>query len=285
MLMLAAKNGAIGIVSTILRNETNTSYVNAADTNLRTSLMFAAAGGHADTSRVLLDKGANIDAVDEDGRTALMMAVAFAPPTKLDVVVALLLQRGANPNVADKAGETALSLATRRNATRIVNMLVGSGAENTQKNSKDVLELLRVIAYGSHDAVRLLLEQGADVNGVCSEVTPLMCAAEHDSPEIVETLLKRGADVNFANRRGETALMRAARKDLYSNVDVLLRYGAEIDAINREGFTALAIAARENNTDTILELVNNGADIHLTENVITPTERSRITMISAMSTY
>ena len=83
--------------------------VNAKAADDKTALMFASQLVEADLVKVLLDNGADVNALAADGRTALMFAVNNAGTD----VVKLLLERGANVNARDRLGWTALMRAAR----------------------------------------------------------------------------------------------------------------------------------------------------------------------------
>lgn len=72
-----------------------------------TSLAIAAAQGHEAVVRFLLAKGANIDAADLSGDTALMSATYM----RRDAVVPLLVENGANTNLQDGYGRPAITFA------------------------------------------------------------------------------------------------------------------------------------------------------------------------------
>jgi ankyrin repeat protein len=63
--------------------------------------------GHTDTVQNLIDRGADLDDVDNDGKSALMMAAERGH----DEIIQILIDAGANVNAADKWGWTALTLA------------------------------------------------------------------------------------------------------------------------------------------------------------------------------
>jgi ankyrin repeat protein len=80
----------------------------------------------------LLDAGADINALDEHGQTALMNA-AHRGDVEL---TQLLIQRGAELDHAAKYRLTALMLAVINNRTEVVRLLVAAGADRTIEGSK-----------------------------------------------------------------------------------------------------------------------------------------------------
>ncbi len=84
-----------------------------------TPLQYAAAGGHLDAVRTLLDAGAKIDAVDSVGRTPLMWAASKGN----EEVVQELLKRGADAKSTTNTGWTAQRYAEQGGHTRVVELL------------------------------------------------------------------------------------------------------------------------------------------------------------------
>ena len=96
---------------------------------------------------------------------------------------------------------------------------------------------------GNLRRMQMLHLSGADVNasGICC--TPLFLAAGSGNAEAVRYLINQGADVNSRERFGQTALTEAA---FYGNISVikeLLKHGAEVNAVSDEG-TALKVITR-----------------------------------------
>ena len=173
---------------------------NPAGVNLRdrrggvTPLMHAAALGSLDTMRLLLDKGADVNAKSAAGATALMWAAA--DPAK----VKLLVERGADVKAVSESGRTAL--------------------------------LLAAMSDRSAETVRLLLERGADAKVLDREQTSTLAAAAYgNDTETVRQLLKAGAPVNQANVMGTTPLMNAAANGNLEAVRLLLAAGANVNAV------------------------------------------------------
>ena len=151
---------------------------NVATLNGLTPLNAAALRGDVDAMRLLIDKGAHVDAKNGAGATALMGAARNGSGG----AVQLLLESGADARARTKLGETALGNA--------------AGA-------------------GSAEAVKLLLDRGADVNSRNDRgYSPLMLAAGSDAvnAEVVKLLIGKGADTSFAADYDETARILASKR-------------------------------------------------------------------------
>ncbi len=68
--------------------------------------MYASVKGHVSVAKLLLQKGADVNAVEKSGGTALMLLLV-----KVRLNSQTLLERGPNANITEKTGKTALSLA------------------------------------------------------------------------------------------------------------------------------------------------------------------------------
>jgi hypothetical protein len=116
-----------------------------------TPLMYAALYGDADSMRLLIDRGADVNARNDAGATALMWAVDDVQKTKV------LLEHSADPNARFLDNPTALSLAAGRvGASEVVDALVGAGA----RTAGDVA-FSRAAAAGDAQTMRVLLASGA----------------------------------------------------------------------------------------------------------------------------
>jgi hypothetical protein len=105
-------------------------YVNKKDSHGRTALYWAAGNGHEAVVKLLLDKGADLEAKDEWGQTPLSQAARNGH----EAVVKLLLDKGADLEAKDKWGQTPLWQAARNGHEAVIKLLVEKGADLEAKD-------------------------------------------------------------------------------------------------------------------------------------------------------
>lgn len=154
-------------------------------------LLEAVKEGDTESVKELLGKGADVNAKDEDGGTALMWAAAKG---NKDIVKKLLAQE-ADVNAKSQTGKTALIAAAEKDQTEIAKDLMQAGAEVNTK----------------------------DRNGR----TALMWAAYKGHPEVIKLLIAHEVNVNIADRYGMTALKVAKKKGHTDIVRLLKQAGAK----------------------------------------------------------
>ncbi|XP_035507384.2 ankyrin repeat domain-containing protein 50 isoform X1 [Scophthalmus maximus] len=198
----------------------------------------------------LLDRGVSMNQLhSKDGQTLLAGA---AHEGSADVVE-LLLARGSDPLISDHQGQTPLSLASRQGHVKVLSVLLEWAKNQEPVTAARMMEhvdsegwtALRSAAWGGHgEAVRLLLDAGADVDGCDNEGrTALRAAAWGGHEEIVLTLLDYGAQVDKADSNGRTPLIAAAYMGHHEAVEILLDHNADVDLADGDGRTALSVAA------------------------------------------
>lgn len=155
-----------------------------------------------------LDAGANPNAWVKGGDRPIFHAVRSGHPG----IVNILLERGADPNVSlDDATNTPLNAAVEDRDPEIVRALVDGKADVNYKMRGAVTVLHNACLEKSSPSVteiiRLLIDSGADVNAVTHfGDTPLMNAAQSGNTDAVKLLLEHGADAKMKNIRNKTAL-------------------------------------------------------------------------------
>jgi ankyrin repeat protein len=190
--------------------------------------------GHTEVAKILLDKGADPDAVDATGFTALHHA---ARDKQAVVIVNALLAHGAHPNIRLHQ-EKPMALASGVLLEGATPLAIAAEINNL-------------------DAVKALVAGGADpLIGTAQRTTPLMLAAgggtdlarprsaeeRATAVETVKFLVEHGADVNGAGQFGWSALHVAAYQGLNDVIAYLASKGAKLDAMDAFGQTPLSIS-------------------------------------------
>jgi ankyrin repeat protein len=195
-------------------------------------LHFATANGHAKTVAFLLERGADINAKDKDGRTALHAAAANGH----DAIVVHLLERGADINAKDKDGRTALN-AAKLNHRKPTEMLLSKASLNRQ--------LLDCAKNGEAEKVEELLKEGADIESKNKDgETALFFSASNGHVETSKILSDAGANIKTKNIFGYTGLQLAAKRShaeivaLFPKESELQKTSGSITADTAEGLTS-----------------------------------------------
>lgn len=172
------------------------------------------------------------------------------------------LTNGAHVDTADSRGTTLLLHAAAIGSPEAVKLLLDSGANVKAKNQVDETALL--LGAGDFRKVRALVEAGADVNAASKlGRTPLIAAAFCDGcSAIVKYLLDHGADPKAKDARGITALNNAADANDLDSMKFLIAKGAEPDHHDSGDFTPLLSAANNCNLPAIKMLLAKGADVN-----------------------
>ena len=156
----------------------------------------------------LIYRGMDPNTPTEKGEPALVFAVRSGAPK---TVAFLLKQPGIQIDATNMADETALMLAANANDLASANLLIEAGASVNRPNWTP----LHYAASKGHTAMmRLLIENDAYIDAESPNgTTPLMMAAYYASPNAVKLLLEEGADPLLRNQGGQTALDMALVKD------------------------------------------------------------------------
>ncbi len=121
-----------------------------------------------------------------------------------------------------------------------------------------ITPLMIALRANNIDAMRILLEKGADVDAIDdARWTPLMHAAFFGRVEIAEMLIKKGADVNARDNDWKTPLMKASAMGRVKVAEILIKNGARLDEKNRDGSTALMLAMAKSHQDVVKLLMKH----------------------------
>ena len=172
---------------------------------------------NAETAALLLNSGADVNAVDHTGRTPLHHAVMHGR----EDVARLLLASGGDVNAAEmQTGRTPLFYAASR---EMVDILLAYAANISSRDTKGRIPLHKAAEDGHVDVVQSLISLGADVNDRDYESwTPLHYAARWPSNDLmVGVLLFYGADSSIMNRFGMTSCDLAVSRNCRPIVPIL----------------------------------------------------------------
>ena len=259
-------------------------------TDDRMSVATAAMKGDKEAVRKLLKDGADVNAAQGDGMTALH----WAARTGEAEIAQMLLYAGANVKASTRLGAyTPLLLAAEQGHAGVIAALVTGGADVNAPNTLGTTALMLAAAAGDAKSVELLVENGAEIEATEKSMgqTPLMFAAASNRIDAVKALLKAGAntktttkvvDLKGLTSPDEEAFLQQQRTPAggaaagaatqpasggfgrfgsgAAGIDRPYRYNELIESAG--GMTPLLLAARGGFSEAVDALLAGGADIN-----------------------
>lgn len=221
--------------------------------------------GDLDAVKELVEGGAKADTLIEYGEhkiTPLMKACWEGQQE----IAAYLLDSGANVNAADEMGQTALVNAVTQGSTEIAEMLIKHGANVNLKDFRQFTPVMLAASAGDERMVEALARAKADLNAEAYGLTPLVFAMTSKKVEVVKLLVKLGASVNYASKYsakggdpGTTALFSAIYSGDADMVRFLIELKANVNVKTKSGNTPLKAARQGDQEDIIAILKEAGA--------------------------
>jgi ankyrin repeat protein len=289
-------NAAQLLFDAIDKNDTATasSLISSGSVNLneeRWPLHRAAEHGRVEIMTMLLDAGADINAVDKSQYTVCHFAIVH---DQFDVLK-LLVERGAILGVVDSVGRSLLWFVSRFDASeRLVILLLDAGAPLDGLSPYNLMALVKSVAvfnrlvargvdftamrdeYGAklchylarnvmcEDDLRFLVNVcGNDIHAVDNHgMTPLRWDSSSGNDVALRVLVELGAEIDRQDNNGSTALIGVSCSDAQSSiVELLLALGADVNVVANDGRTACLFAAVCENPAALCALVAAGGDL------------------------
>ncbi|XP_078537826.1 protein TANC1 isoform X1 [Lissotriton helveticus] len=226
--------------------------------------------GHEEVVNLLLEFGASLEGLSENGMTPLCFAAAAG---HFDIV-SLLCKKGARVDHLDKKGQCALVHCALKGHCSILEYLLNNEwpvpcrQQNSVRKTYALQQALTAAASMGHSqVVRMLLsletEHAVDINGADTlwGETALTASAGRGKLEVCELLLEHGAVVSRTNKRGITPLFCAVRQGHWQISRLLLEHGCDVNTSDKLGRTPLMVASCEGHFTTVEFLLSQGGDV------------------------
>ncbi|ASV66801.1 ankyrin repeat domain-containing protein [Cytobacillus kochii] len=191
---------------------------------MRLQLIKAARDGDKDHLLTLLNIGANINALDDEGNTAVMAATQ---QNQVEIVQ-VLIAHGADINIRNKRLDNVLLYAGAEGLLEIVQLAIQAGADTTITNRYGGIAIIPACERGHIEVVKeLLTHSDTDVNHINNlHWTALLEAiilsdGGKTHQEIVQLLIDHGADITITDKDGVTPLQHARDRGYREMIEIM----------------------------------------------------------------
>jgi len=222
-----------------------------------------------DASKILLESGANVKYLDNNGNSCWHHLVQHHSPNHGDVakLAKLLLQYNNEINCRDSAGATPFYVACTKGDVQMMIEIKNLGADINIPNKAGFHPIYAAIHNGHTVVVSELLKWGINIDCKAGGYTPLQyyCELPNNKVEVVKFLLDSGAKTDHFGTNGMTPFHIAAFKGDLAIVKLLFEKGelnVDLKSLGNNDCTALWLAAQEGRIETAKWLVEQGANLN-----------------------
>ena len=243
-LHLTARLGLVFLTQALLVSEPggNNIEVDPTDGRGRTPLAYAAKGGHEAIVKLLIDRGADLNANFPGNGNIIELASAHAQKQAAE----LLLDRGVRFSEPGSYHSNTLDKASECGHAEIVELLLDKGGDISAKGGHYNHALLTASAHGHEQVVRSLLDNGASANAQNSLFGTVLHAALADGHEqVVRLLFDRGAKIGAESGRYGTAFEAALESRNEQIIKLLLDMAASVADKDSRARKVLLAASRK----------------------------------------
>jgi ankyrin repeat protein len=276
-LMLAASTGeqSAGEQTVIQQLLAAGAPLNNKDHVSNTALMYAAGTGHSAVAMQLLTAGADINATNAQGWSALDWAIRTNSPELVAKLRSLGLTTARKASIASSApslpfqhanantdlyrGWPDLLIAATR-SPELVSNVIKLNSNVTQRGPNGETALLVAVQSGNTAVIDKLLAGGVITNAADTGDSPLSWAVRHDKFPLVQLLLSKGIKPDTHSKTEAAPVLDAVRQNNDAMLAALLKAGAGTEVRDSQGRTPLMWAAQLNYTNQLNALLNSGAD-------------------------
>jgi len=261
----------------------------------RTAFMTAVLKDHKPLIKILLERGANLNLQDNEGRSLLMLICLKGTEEQLNfllskgtvdvnqvdrsgncalhncimkqrlsLIKALLTRDDINVNLTNNKKESILHLAVLTGKAAIVNLVLTTECDINLRDENNFCALYYAVVKENQAVIKTLVDRGAKLNETESNALSMrwMNSADDGNMRAINCMIAAGVNVEQTNRTGLSAILVATMGGQKNVLHALLAAGANINVVGDEGQTCVHIAAIKNDTELMQILIEGSADLN-----------------------
>ncbi len=253
-LIIAASEGDTNKVLALLELDANVNHTTLYEGI--SPLMYAAQNGHLRTVEILIDSGANVNAIPYNGVSVLLGACIAGNVFIADT----LILNGANVNTKNYEGVTPLMYAAAFDDLVMLDMLLFYKARIDLKDGSGNTALTYSTFYNNLSITKKLIESGANIDHTDNMgFSPILIAAQNGYIDHLDLLISKGADINTRTNDSLTALSLAIINKQVETIDYLCNNGIDINSNISKWINELSLAQVFVGRDMVKLLKEKGA--------------------------
>ena len=222
-----------------------------------TALHLACRRGHVEVVCVLLDSGADAEALDKRKSTPLHEASRGHAE-----LVRVLLDRGVNTKPKNDAYQTPVVVALMGGHVQVAKVFIEFGVDIGIDGMDEWTPLHRALFEGNIEVTRGLLERGADLTG--QDLLQVAFLGGHAG--VIQVFIEHGVDLTIKLTNGATVLHTTSTGGHVEMVRTLLEHGLDPTTQDNNGLTSLHMASWAGHVDVALLLLERGANVTAQDN-------------------
>lgn len=259
LLWLSAQSGKTNIIKFLYKYNID---LEAEDEDGNTALILATKNNHLKTIKFLLDREVNINTYNNKKE----YPITIASKNNNIEIIKELFHNDASIEVKDEDGLTPLAITALNGCLEAAEVLLKFNAN--PKAKVDGFSPIMLASYSGHlNVIKLFLEYKQGIESLTDDGQSILSIASMQGHDVlVKYFIRNNANILSQDDKGYSPILYAAQNNHIKVIKTLLETGVSIESKDHRGVSLLSVAIMNNHEDIVDFLINEGADINSQDN-------------------